>query len=371
MKVAALIFVAALSLAHAGAQETQAVPTPIPTQGDTSQPPPAPPPVAPAPVERREPHPNATSEEPVAGPLTGAGTPSRQTQRPVNQGGDVGTIRVETRLVNVAVNVVDAHGAPVGGFEKKDFQLFEDGKPQTIAVFEREATSPLSIVLAIDSSETVLTSDRLEKQAAKHFITAILREQDELDLMDFADTVREIVPFTNQAKRVEQGLGELQRGDETALYNAVYLASQRLAEEPSTNSARRVIVLITDGEDTTRHGSYDAALEQAERAGAMIYSLIIVPIDADAGRNTGGEHALIQMANDTGGKYYYVEDKHDLAPAFQHVSDDLRTQYTLGYYAPHRGVDAADLRHIQIQMKDPALRAKYALRYRTAYYAKR
>ena len=122
-------------------------------------------------------------------------------------------------------------GAPVGGFEKKDFQLFEDGKPQTIAVFEREATSPLSIVLAIDSSETVLTSDRLEREAAKHFVRAILREQDELDLMDFSDTVREIVPFTNQAKRVEQGLGELQQGDETALYNAIYLASERLGDD--------------------------------------------------------------------------------------------------------------------------------------------
>jgi Ca-activated chloride channel family protein len=96
-----------------------------------------------------------------------------------------------------------------------------------------------------------------------------------------------------------------------------------------------------------------------------------VPIEADAGRNTGGEHALIQMARDTGGKYYYVEDKHDLAPAFAHVSDDLRTQYTLGYYAPQKGGDFSGLRHISIQMKDPALRAKYKLRYRTAYYGNR
>jgi Ca-activated chloride channel family protein len=77
------------------------------------------------------------------------------------------------------------------------------------------------------------------------------------------------------------------------------------------------------------------------------------------------------MASDTGGKYYYVVDKQDLAPAFMHVSDDLRTQYTVGYYAPRRGVDSSDLRHIQLQLKDPALRAKYKLRYRTAYYAKR
>ena len=151
----------------------------------------------------------------------------------------------ETRLVNVALNVVDAHGAPVGGFEKKDFAFFEDGKPQTIAVFEREATSPLSIVLAIDSSETVLTSERLEKEAAKHFVRAILREQDELELMDFSDTVREIVPFTNQTKRIEQGLGELQQGDETALYNAVYLASQRLGKTSQAAGRRRVLVVIS------------------------------------------------------------------------------------------------------------------------------
>jgi Ca-activated chloride channel homolog len=280
-------------------------------------------------------------------------------------------IHVDTRLVSVALNVVDDHGAPVGGLTVDDFELAEDGKPQKISFFDRESATPLQIVLAIDGSGSVMPDEHLEKEAAKSFVRSLLRQQDRIDLMAFSDDVVELVAFTNDSKRVESGIGRIQRGDATALYDAIYLASQRLAEEPATNNARRVIVLITDGEDTTRHGSYDAALEQAERAGAMIYSLIIVPIDADAGRNTGGEHALIQMANDTGGKYYYVEDKRDLAPAFQHVSDDLRTQYTLGYYAPRRGVDANDLRHIQIQLKDSALRAKYKLRYRTAYYAKR
>jgi Ca-activated chloride channel family protein len=286
----------------------------------------------------------------------------------VNRGGDVATIRVRTRLVNVALNVVDAKGSPVGGFEKKDFQLFEDGKPQTIAVFEREATSPLSIVLAIDSSETVVTSDRLERQAAKHFVHAILREQDELDLMDFADSVREIVPFTNQMKRIEQGLGELQHGDETALYNAIYLASERLASTSLAANRRRVLVIISDGGDSVRGERYEDAVEQAQRAGAIIYSIIIVPVAADAGRNTGGEHALMQMSEDTGGKYYYVEDPSDLEPAFRHVSDDLRTQYLLGYYAPQKGGDTA-FRRIRVKLTDGAGKESYSLRYRTGYYA--
>ena len=106
------------------------------------------------------------------------------------------------------------------------------------------------------------------------------------------------------------------------------------AETRQDAGRRRVLVLITDGVDT-KDTRYEQALEQAQRAGAMIYSLIIVPVEADAGRNTGGEHALIQMSEDTGGKYYYVEDPKDLEPAFARVSDDLRTQYVLGYYAPH------------------------------------
>lgn len=321
-----------------------------------------------APIERRTPHPNATSAEPVSGPLTRPGAATQGPQEPAQKAGSgaaVGTLRVETRLVNVALNVVDAHGAPVGGFEKKDFQLFEDGRQQTIAVFEREATSPLSIVLAIDASETVLTSERLEREAAKRFVRAILREQDEIDLMDFSDTVREIVPFTNQARRVEQGLAQLERGDATALYNAVYLASERLGQRPAGANRRRVLVLISDGGDSVKGERYEDAVEEAQRAGAIIYAIIMVPIASDAGRNTGGEHALIQMTEDTGGKYYYVEDPADLEPAFRHVSEDLRTQYVLGYYAPGGG--AADFRRIRVELTDGV--AGYSLRYRTGYYA--
>ncbi len=280
----------------------------------------------------------------------------------------VQTLHVETRLVNVALNVVDEKGAPVGGLQRDDFELSEDGYPQKIAVFERETTTPLSIVLAIDASESVLRNERLEKDAAKHFVKALVRTQDELDLMDFSDTVREIVSFTNDPKRIESGLNEIQRGDATALYDAIYLAGQRLQSTSGANGRRRVIVLITDGGDTVKGSHYTQALEQAQRAGAMVFSIIIIPVYADAGRNTGGEHALIQIANDTGGKYYYVEDPKDLEPAFRRISDDLRTQYVLGYYAPQRESDES-FRKIRIKMKDPVLQGKLDLRYRSGYYA--
>ncbi len=302
----------------------------------------------------------------VRKPPTKIMEPDEESQ-PVPQD-NVPTIHVQTRLVNVAVNVVDEHGAPVGGLGREDFEILEDGKPQKIAYFEKESSTPLSIVLAIDASESVLRDERLEKNAAKKFVDATLREQDELDLMDFSDSVREIVPFTNQKKQIEGGLNDLMRGSETALYDAVYLASDKLATTRNDAGRRRVMVLITDGEDTKRKTRYGEALEQAQRAGAMIYSIIIVPVWADAGRNTGGEHALIQMSTDTGGKYYYVEDRKDLEPAFAHVSDDLRTQYVLGYYAP-QGVRDTAFRRIAVRMKDTALQGKYGLRHRSGYFA--
>jgi Ca-activated chloride channel family protein len=268
----------------------------------------------------------------------------------------------------VALNVMDAKGSPVGGLGREDFAIFEDGKPQKIAVFEKETTTPLSIVLAIDTSESVMTSERLEKEAANHFVNALLRDQDELDLMAFSDVVQEVVPFTNQKKRIETGINQVQRGEATAVYDAVYLASDRLAATSGAAGRRRVVVLITDGGDTVKGSRYTQAMEQAQRAGAMIYAIIIVPIYADAGRNTAGEHALIQMARDTGGKYYYVVDPKDLEPAFRHVSDDLRTQYLLGYYAPRRGKDDS-YRTIKVRMTDEALQGKYDLRYRAGYYA--
>ena len=358
-----LIFLLAAGLR---AQETQAAPAPViqaapaQTQPDAQK--------TAAPVERRASRPTASSPQPVAGPLTGAAATQGAGAQPAGTERNAGTIRVETRLVNVALNVVDAHGTPVGGFEKKDFELFENGKPQPIAVFEREATSPLSIVLAIDVSDTVLTSERLEKEAAKHFVQAILREQDELDVMEFADTVREMVPFTNQEKRIEQALGQLEQGDETALYNAIYLASDRLATTSQAAGRRRVLVVISDGGDSIEHGEkFEQAVEEAQRADTMIYSIIIVPVYADAGRNTGGEHALIQMSEDTGGKYYYVVDPSDLEPAFRHVSDDLRTQYLLGYYSQDKSDDKS-FRRIRVKLTEGVGRDALSLRYRTGYF---
>ena len=283
------------------------------------------------------------------------------------------TLHLDTHLITLALNVTDTHGAPVPNLAATGFELTEDNRPQRIAFFDQASTTPLDIVLAIDASESVAPYRHLERAAAHTFLHSLLRSQDRIALISFADNVAELAAFTSNPHRIDTALHHLPHGHATALYDALALASQRLADTPSQPNARRVIVLITDGENTTHHGTYASALEAAQRAGAMVYSLIIVPVAADAGRDTGGEHALIQLAADTGGKSYDVEQQTDLAPALEHVSSDLRAQYTLGYYAPTAAVaphaSASQLRHIHLQLVDPNLRAQYTLRYRSAYYS--
>ena len=281
------------------------------------------------------------------------------------------TLQLSSRLVTVEVNAVDAKGSPVAGLDKRDFRLLEEGKEQSIQFFEKESATPLSIVLAIDGSQSLARNERLERDAAKRFVQSLLRDQDELEVMEFADAVTEIVPFTNDKRKIEEGLGNLIPGDATAMYDAVFLASQQLGKTNPANGRRRVLVMITDGGDTVHGVQYDAALEQAQRAGVMIYSLVVIPIYADAGRNTGGEHALIQLSNDTGGKYFYVEDRRDLAPAYAKVSEDLRTQYVLGYYAPATTVKNRrdGYRALKVEMADPQAKPNVILRYRSGYYA--
>jgi len=273
-------------------------------------------------------------------------------------------IHVDVRLVNVFVNVTDAAGAPVPGLIEDDFALTEDGHPQKITYFERDTGMPLSIVLAIDTSGSTHKDLSLEKSAAHNFVHALMRPVDQLDLMDFNSDVREVVPFTNSVHRVDAGLENLSIGPATALYDAVYLASQILA----SRRGRKVLVIISDGGNTVKGVDYAQALEQARRGEVMIYSIIDLPVVADAGRETGGEHALITLSQETGGKYYYA-DEGNLDKAFRQVSEDLRTQYLIGYYPEHRVTDSS-FRTISVTLTKPSPAAgAYTLRHRTGYYS--
>ena len=272
------------------------------------------------------------------------------------------TLRMDVRLVNVFVNVTDTTGAIVGGLTREDFALAEDGRPQEIAVFERQSEQPLNLTLAIDTSGSVHKDLLLEQDAARRFVRAMMRPQDQMSLLEFATEVRELTPFTNNAGQIERGLERLHSDFATALYDAIYLGAQRLGRK----DGRKVLVLVSDGGDTAKSTTYAQALEQALRNEVMIYSIIDVPIEASAGRDIGGEHALITLAEQTGGKSFYASDG-GLDKDFARVSDDLRTQYLLAYY-PHHEEPGLNFHRLRVTIPRAANDA-FNIRYRTGYYA--
>jgi Ca-activated chloride channel family protein len=273
------------------------------------------------------------------------------------------TFKVDVKLVNVFVTVTDERGAPIAGLKKDNFQLSEDGKEQKIAVFDKESALPLSIVLAIDTSLSTRKDLPLELASARRFVHAILRPVDALSLYQFSETVSELTSFTSDLHTVDRGIDHIRLGSATALYDALFLGSQAL--EP--RQGRKVMVVITDGGDTMSKVDYHEAVREAETAEAILYSIIIVPIEASAGRDTGGEHALIQLSLDTGGKHFYASSLPQLDEAFRQISDELRTQYLLAYYPSQRLADS-DFRRIQVKVNQSPADEGFKVRHRTGYY---
>ena len=281
---------------------------------------------------------------------------------PVAMTAQEATFHVDVRLVNIFVNVTDKNGSLVGGLTKDDFAVFEDNRPQQIALFERQSEVPLNLTLAIDTSGSVRKDLDEEAAAARHFAHDIVRPQDQMSVLEFATDVTELTPFTNNLSQIEHSLSGLRSDWATALYDAICLGSQGLGKR----QGRKVLVIVSDGDDTAKSSTYAQALEAALRNEVMIYSLIDVPIEASAGRDTGGEHALITISEQTGGKHFYVSEG-GLDKAFAKVSDDLRTQYLIGYY-PQNQVPGADFHRVVVSVPRAAA-DEFNVRNKAGYYA--
>src|SRR5204862_768100 len=218
--------------------------------------------------------------------------------------------------------------------------------------------------LDIDTSLSTRKDLPLELNSARRFAHAILRPVDGLSLYGFSETVDQVVPFTSDLKLIDRGIQSLHPGAATAMYDAIYLSSEAL--EP--RQGRKVMVVITDGGDTVSKIDYREAVRAAQQAEAIVYSIIVVPIEASAGRDTGGEHALIQLSEDTGGKYYYATSIAQLDQAFRSISDELRTQYLLAYY-PSQKLSDSEFRRIEVKVAGVTDSAGYHVRHRAGYYS--
>lgn len=264
-------------------------------------------------------------------------------------------IRVNVKLVHLLVTVKDASGALIGTLRKTDFSVFDNGVKQEIALFEHHTEQPLSIAVLFDTSASVGIALKYEVDSATRFLHAVLREgnpNDELALYSFNWEVRMQAGYTRRVDRLEAGLKRLKADGGTCLYDALYLSSRDM----EGREGRHVLIVVTDGGDTTSYKDFNQALEAAQRADAVIYPILVMPITNDAGRNIGGENALTTLARGTGGMVFRPELGPALDAAFDDILTALRTQYLLGYYPKDVPLTKNRFHRLRVDVDRPGLR---------------
>jgi Ca-activated chloride channel family protein len=280
---------------------------------------------------------------------------SNSNDEPVQQG----RIRVNVNLVNVLVSVLDDNNRPAPDLPVEAFQIFEEGVQQKIEVFESETKLPLDIALMIDASLSAHKEITFEQQAAAHFIAQVLRPEDHLSVFAFDENVRQIAGFSDNVKVLQSAVQKIPDGSGTSIYDALVLGSKAL--EHRKEDRRRVIILVTDGGETTSQWDFEAARKAAVRANTLLYSIIVRPVKNESGRNTAGEHAIETITDTTGGAIFFPDTAQDLDIIFDRIDRELRTQYRLGYY-PNPPGPVNTYRSIQVKVLD-----NYKVRHRKTY----
>jgi VWFA-related protein len=299
----------------------------------------------------------------------------------------VETLKVNVEVVQLFFNVKDKHGALIPNLNKENFDIFEDGQPQTIKYFKAESDLPLTLGILIDSSGSQTRVLDMEKEVGGSFLDSTLRAKDEAFVISFDVDITLLQDFTNSVSRLRHALNEArintggvgcaggplgpqgpipcsasgQRG--TALYDAVYLASH---DEFAHEVGRKAMILLTDGEDEGSRLKIKDAIEAAQKADAICYVLLI----ADRGfygfgGGYSGDSEMKKLTLETGGRVIEVGNKIEkLRQAFDQISQELRSQYNIGY-VPTNGTRDGSFRKVEIKPKQ----GDYKIQARSGYYA--
>ena len=305
-------------------------------------------------------------------------------QNSADDQGPAGTVKVNVNVVGLFFNVKDKHGALIPNLTKDDFQVLEDGTPQTIKYFAAESNLPLTLGILIDSSGSQLRVLDMEKQVGGAFLKQILTDKDEAYVMDFNIDAELVQDYTRDVHRLQAALNKVKintgyttgpipgagggpvptaQSPGTVLYDAVYLsAHDMLAKEVG----RKAMILLTDGEDEGSRLKIKDAIEAAQKADAIVYVLLC----ADRGfygsfqMGYSGEGEMRKLTEATGGRVINVGNKFDkLREAFDQIAAELRSQYNLGYTPINTKLDGG-YRKLEIKCKQ-----NYKVQARAGYYA--
>jgi VWFA-related protein len=285
--------------------------------------------------------------------------------------------------VQLFFNVKDKKGALIPNQTKNDFELLEDGKPQTIKYFTAESNLPLTLGILIDSSGSQMRVLEMEKEVGGAFLNDILRDKDEAFVIAFDVNVDLLQDFTNDVRRLKAALNKAKintgggsgggipglgggpiptsnpRG--TLLYDAVYLAAH---DELSHEVGRKAMILLTDGEDQGSQLRIRDAIEAAQKSDSICYVLLIADRGFYGFGGYSGDSEMKKLANETGGRVIEVGNKFDkLKDAFEQIAKELRSQYNVGY-TPTNNTQDGTFRKIELHSKQG-----YKIQTRSGYYA--
>ena len=327
----------------------------------------------------------AFSQQPASQPPASSQQPASSDQKSDDSQQPTETLKVNVNVVQLFFNVKDKHGALIPNMTKDDFEIAEDGKPQTIKYFAAESNLPLTIGMMIDSSGSQRNVIDMEKEVGGAFLRQILTDKDEAFVISFDISVDLLQDFTRDNHRLQAALNKAkvnvdyssggvpgmgggpvpQRGNSpgTLLYDAVYLsAHDMLAKEVG----RKAMILLTDGQDEGSRLKIQEAIEAAQKADAIVYVLLCADRGFYGGFGYSGESEMHKLTEQTGGRVINVGNKFDkLRDAFDQIAAELRSQYNIGY-TPTNAKQDGSYRKLEIKNKQ-----NYKIQSRAGYYAGR
>jgi VWFA-related protein len=310
---------------------------------------------------------------------------AQQTQPPPStddQDQSIETLKVNVNVVNIYFNVKDKHGKLIPELTKDDFTVTEDGKPQTVKYFSKDTDQPLTLGVLIDTSGSQTRVLSIEQSVGAQFLEQVLRPKDMAFLLNFDVNVELDQDFTNNGQRLRKALNELKintgggggasgipgagqgpfpnrnpRG--TLLYDAIFLAAD---EKLKSEVGRKAMIILTDGEDQGSQEKIQSAIEAAQKSDAMCYVLLI----EDRGVYNGfGAGLMKKLADETGARVIEVGNKLEkLRDALDQISNELRTQYFIGYASTNQKRDGT-YRKVEVKTKS----SDYKIQARKGYYA--
>lgn len=299
--------------------------------------------------------------------LLAAGQQAPPAQPPATtpQGDEPTRISVEVTRVSMAFSVTDRRGKFVTGFAKDDFEVLENGKPQTIQEFTAEPSLPLRVAVVIDTSNSIRDRFKFEQEAASQFLDEILRSNlDKAMVVSFDSGFQTACDLTANTDQLGRAIRDLRPGGGTAMYDALRFAANRLGQEQPSYQFRRIIIVVTDGDDNQSHATRDQALEAAQLADTSIYAISTNNLSKG---DTEGDKVLKYFTSQTGGKASFPFKVEDLATSFEIIADEVRHQYNL-VYRPEPLVNDGLFHKVEIRVKG---HKELPVRARTGYYARK